>query len=324
MRILDLLTQVANCIYMKCFYFLFFLLLCSCAGQRKDVVAEFDGQEILLSELSERTQQEMFDLLNMAYEIKMKAVDDLIKERLLEKESEKQGVSVQQYINSYINLNADSFFLVNSEMESRNGIQQSGKQRSYLIQGLADSLFRKAKIKKYVYPPKQPELIIADLPIHYRGNLSSPTNLLVASDFDCQRCIEFEKTLQRLYDKYQKKVKFGFVNFAGLPTLPALACEAAAKQDKFWVFHDAAFQYREMADSSFLFDFAQKEGMNMKQFKHDLFSEETYGKVDQTINKLAKRGLFATPTVIINNRLVYMTNSFEELSKLLDNELNEL
>lgn len=78
-----------------------------------------------------------------------------------------------------------------------------------------------------------------------------------------------------------------------------------------------------MADSSFLFDFAQKEGMNMKQFKHDLFSEETYNKVDRTINELTKRGLFATPTVIINNRLVYMTNSFEELSRLLDDELGK-
>lgn len=299
-----------------------FLLLCSCAGRDKDVVAEFDGQEILLSELSARTRQEMFDLLNMAYEIKMKAVEDLIKERLLEKEAEKKGISVEQYIDSCIKLKADSLTLVSEGMKSGSEVRRKGKQRSYFIQALADSLFRKAKIRKYVYPPKQPELIIADLPVHYRGNLSSSTTLLVASDFDCQRCIEFEKTLQQLYDKYHKDVKFGFINFAGLPTLPALACEAAANQDKFWIFHDAAFQHKEMADSSYLFNFARKEGMDMKQFKQDLFSEETYDKVDHTINELAKRGLFATPTVIINNRLVYMTNSFEELSRLLDHELN--
>ena len=34
-----------------------------------------------------------------------------------------------------------------------------------------------------------------------------------------------------------------------------------------------------------------------------------------------ERGLFATPTIIINNRLVYITNSYEELTKLLDKEL---
>lgn len=300
---------------MKWIYTLCFLLLCSCADGHKDVVAEFDGQEIVLSELSERTRQEMFDLLNMAYEIKMKAIDDLIKERLLEKEAQKKGISVEQYMDTYIQMSADS--LVNNRV-----IWRKGKQRSYLIQNLTDSLFRKAIIRKYVYPPKQPELIMEDLPVHYRGNLSSSVSLVVASDFDCKRCVEFEKTLQRLYDKYQKDVKFGFINFAGLPTLPALACEAAAKQDKFWIFYEAAFQHKEMADSSYLFSFAKKEGMDMEQFKHDLFSEETYNKVDHTINELAKRGLFATPTVIINNRLVYMTNSFEELSRLLDNELS--
>lgn len=315
MPILGLLIREVDYKYMKWIYTLCFLLLCSCAGRHEDVVAEFDGQEIFLSELSERTRQEMFDLLNMAYEIKMKAVDDLIKERLLEKEAQKKGISVEQYMDAYIRMNADS--LVNNRV-----ILGKGKQRSHLIQNLADSLFRKAIIRKYVYPPKQPELIIEDLPVYYRGNLSSSVSLVVVSDFDCKRCIEFEKTLQRLYDKYQKNVKFGFVNFAGLPTLQALACEAAANQDKFWTFHDAAFQYKEMADSSYLFNFAKKEEMDMKQFKHDLFSEETYNRVDHAINELAKRGLFATPTVIINNRLVYMTNSFEELSRLLDDELN--
>lgn len=315
MHILVLLIREVDYRYMKWIYTLCFLLLCSCADPHKDIVAEFDGQEIFLSELSERTRQEMFDLLNMAYEIKMKAIDDLIKERLLEKEAQKKGMSVEQYMDAYIQMNADS--LVNNRV-----IWGKGKQRSYLIQNLADSLFRKATIRKYVYPPKQPELIMEDLPVRYRGNLSSPVSLVVASDFDCKRCVEFEKTLQRLYDKYQKDVKFGFINFAGLPTLPALACEAAANQDKFWIFHEAAFQHKEMADSSYLFNFAKKEGMDMEQFKRDLFSEETYNRVDHTINELAKRGLFATPTVIINNRLVYMTNSFEELSRLLDNELN--
>ena len=34
-----------------------------------------------------------------------------------------------------------------------------------------------------------------------------------------------------------------------------------------------------------------------------------------------ERGLFATPTIIINDRLVYITNSYEELTELLEQEL---
>lgn len=38
-------------------------------------------------------------------------------------------------------------------------------------------------------------------------------------------------------------------------------------------------------------------------------------------NDLVNRGVFATPTIIVNDRLVYMTNSYEELSRLLEYEL---
>lgn len=46
-----------------------------------------------------------------------------------------------------------------------------------------------------------------------------------------------------------------------------------------------------------------------------------YDRVNHTINKLMERGLFATPTIIINDRLIYITNSYEELTRLLKQEL---
>ena len=66
---------------------------------------------------------------------------------------------------------------------------------------------------------------------------------------------------------------------------------------------------------------AKNLGLDVAGYKQDLQSAETYNNVNHTINKLMERGLFATPTIIINNRLVYITNSYEELTKLLDKEL---
>ncbi|MFT0314350.1 thioredoxin domain-containing protein [Bacteroides thetaiotaomicron] len=51
------------------------------------------------------------------------------------------------------------------------------------------------------------------------------------------------------------------------------------------------------------------------------FRLRTIKKIDKTINDLVNRGVFATPTIIVNDRLVYMTNSYEELSRLLEYEL---
>lgn len=51
--------------------------------------------------------------------------------------------------------------------------------------------------------------------------------------------------------------------------------------------------------------------------ENSLLSKE----MDKVINQLVERGLMATPTIIINDRLVYVTNSYEELSRLLEYEL---
>lgn len=319
------------------------LLLFSCSNVNKEIVAEVNGESILLSELSEASKQELFDLLNMAYEIKSKVLNDLIKKKLLEKEAKKQNITTEKYLDSYVDMiistNVDSIKsqygltdnqinvmrgeLYNSSNRSMEGeLALKNKLRSYIIRQLVDSLYSKAAINKYLFPPRQPKCVITDLCVHYRGNLDAPVSFIVASDFNCERCVAFEGTLNRIYDKYKDRVKFGFVSFGDFPTLPALACEAAARQDKFWDFHDDIFAHKGLADSTFIFNLADSKNLDIAQFRKDLHSSENYKKLDNTINDLVNRGVFATPTIIINDRLVYMTNSYEELSRLLEYELN--
>lgn len=303
-------------------YLFLFLLLCSCANRRKEVVAEVDGKKIYLDELSQKTKQEIFDLLNFSYDIKSHALDELIKQKLLLLEADKREMALEQYLKWYV----ASKSALKKDIPSQNlhSVFENDQLRNGIVQHLVDSLYNKAEVKKYIYPPRQPECVLRDLPIHYRGNLQSPISFIVASDFTCERCVEFEKTMQRILNKYQQKVQFGYINFSGSPNPASLACEAAAKQHKFWEFHDAIFQHKGLVDSTFIFNLAAIEGLNMKQFKNDIVSKKTYDKQIRTIDELVKRGLFATPTIIINDRLVYMTNSYEELTKLLDDELNNL
>lgn len=303
----------------KLLYFFSLLLLCSCANPRKEIVAEVDGIEIAQDELSQSTKQELFDLLNLAYDIKMRALDDLIKQKLLTAAAGKQKMTLEEYLNGYvISKNGAAKEDVSTEFSS---MLTKDELRNRMIQQLADSLYHKANIKKYIYPPKQPDCAIQDLCMHYRGNLNAAVTFIVVSDFTCERCIEFEKTLQLIYDKYHQQVKFGFINYAASPNPASLACEAAAQQHKFWEFHDAIFQHKALADSTFIFNLATAEKLNLNRFKRDLVSREIYDNQIRTLDELAKRGLFATPTIIINNRLVYQTNSYGELTKLLDYEL---
>lgn len=153
------------------------------------------------------------------------------------------------------------------------------------------------------------------------AELDSPVSFIVASDYNCERCVQFEKTLSKLYDNYKERVKFGFVHFADAPSLAALACEAAGEQKQFWTFHDTIFNYSGVADSAFIYNLAKSKRLNMTEFDAYLHSSDKYKEMDKVINQLVERGLMATPTIIINDRLVYVTNSYEELSRLLEYEL---
>lgn len=220
---------------MKYLIFLYFFFLCSCSNRDKSIVAEVNGYEISASELSRLTTQETFDLLNTAYEIKLKALDDLIKHKLIEQEAAAVGktfnVFLDDYVKEMINGKEDSLLMMFGSVDERvlhsrerlskvssgsieGNISLRNDIRAAVIQHLADSLYNKADIKRYLYPPKQPQCVISDLNVHYRGNLNAATTFIVASDFDCKRCVDFEKTLKQIYSEYKDKVRFGFINFA--------------------------------------------------------------------------------------------------------------
>ena len=96
---------------MKQLLFISLLLLlfsCSRVNVNKEIVAEVNGESILLSDLSEASKQELFDLLNMAYEIKSKVLDDLIKKKLLENEAKKQNITIEQYLDLYVDMKIDA------------------------------------------------------------------------------------------------------------------------------------------------------------------------------------------------------------------------
>ena len=61
------------------------------------------------------------------------------------------------------------------------------------------------------------------------------------NNFKCPACQKAENSLKKLYNKYNNEVKFKFIYFRDYIGDDALACEAAAKQNKFKQMHDMIF-----------------------------------------------------------------------------------
>ncbi|MDY7255159.1 thioredoxin domain-containing protein [Bacteroides sp. A1-P5] len=326
------------------------LFYASCNSQQnskyteKDIVAEFDGETIYANEINTIIKQELYDELCRIHEIKKKALEQLINVKLLQKEADKKQMTYQEYIDDYANTQIKKFgidsLLKQYRLESITEFRgksiysvavnsPTGKvTRDFHLKGaivdeLLDSLKRDKKIVQYLYPPKSPSINLNNLHAYYRGDLQSEVSVTIISDFDCESCIKAHPLYNSIYEDYKEKVKFGYIHYSTMPTFAEIASDAANKQNRFWEFQDSLYAYKGYIDSTAVFKIAHNMSIDINKFQKDIASNDGKKAIENTINQLVLLGVYATPTLIINGRLIVDSNSKEEICHLIDEELSK-
>lgn len=193
--------------------------------------------------------------------------------------------------------------------------------KSCIIAELIDSLKTYSSVVSYLYPPKSPVFRLDDLQTYYRGDTASSVTVSIISDFNCSECISVHKMYSEIYEEYKDRVRFCYINFSATTTLAQLACDAADAQNAFWNYHDSLYSHAGMIDSSTVYRIAQQLNLDMQVFKNDLEDPVRKENLDESIHSLVAMGLYATPTVVINGRLIVNSNSKAEIVCLIDKEL---
>ncbi|MEG0463074.1 thioredoxin domain-containing protein [Bacteroides sp.] len=316
---------------------------CACNEHKKAIIiAEIDGQAISENELNTLIKQELFDELTRIYEIKKKALEQLINVKLIQAIANEKQMSYQQFIDYYTenkmkNCGIDSLlkqYKISTILQLRDTNMYTVPTHSptaefpryYQLKGaimseLLDSLKKGKDIKQYLYPPKSPSIDLSKLHTYYRGNQKSDVTFITISDFDCESCIHSHRLYDSIYNKYKDRVKFGYIHYSAMPTLGQIASDAADNQGKFWSFHDSLYVHKGYIDSSAIFNIAKSIGLNIDQFKKDIKRQDRKSKIESTINQLVLNGVYATPTIMINGRLIVDSNSKKEICHLIDEEL---
>ncbi|WP_371296120.1 thioredoxin domain-containing protein [Bacteroides sp.] len=308
-----------------------------------EIVAEVGQEKIYENELNMIIKQELFDELNRIYDIKKKALSQLIDVKLLQKEANKLNMSYQQYIDSYYEMKvaqygkdsilkkyrlASYFHLHNKKMYQVEMNSSDGKySKDYYLRGaiidhLLDSLKKVNNIRQYIYPPKSPLIRLDSLCTYYRGNLSSHVTVITISDFDCDACIAAHSLYDSNYVNYKDKVRFGYIHYSAVPTLAQIASNAANNQGKFWAFHDSLYNNKGYIDSATIYRIANNIHLDISKFNNDIVSGHGMRQIDDTMKQLVLAGVYATPTIIINGRLIVDSHSKDEITYLIDKELN--
>lgn len=325
-------------------------LLCISCNQknekhREDIIAEVNGIEINSSDLDMLVRQELFDELNRIYNIRDLALTELVKIKILEQEATKHNKSVPEFLRAYTdsvinrysydslvskyNLNTPTAMIYKTSMmqippDTYEGRLNQRSKLEYIIQTqLIDSLINKGNVKRFLYPPKSPRINMEKQAISYRGNKESDVTLYLISDFDCGKCIELHPIYDSIYSKYKDKVRFGYVNYSGAPSPLIIASEAMNNQGKFWEFYDTVFKINAMIDSTRIFDIADSLRLDMDKFRADFNSKQVVDKISSSFNIIEIAGIYATPTIIVNDRLLFNSGSYDEIARLIDIELNK-
>ncbi|HAH24147.1 MAG TPA: hypothetical protein DCL77_10395, partial [Prolixibacteraceae bacterium] len=273
------------------------------------------------------------------------ALDQVIEDRVLELEAQKQKLSVLEFKESLfkgkithesiVNFAKHTSYpntvpelretLVFHDLNSIKGQELlMTRYKKYLLNQFVDSLKKAHQITILLKPPKPPKITINDLIVHYKGNLNSPVTFLVISDFDCHICKEQNTFLEKLFNQYKGKVRFGFTHYSSYVSNSAIASECSSNQGKFWEMHDSIFNAKVIPDSVSLFRMAKNLKLDMNAFGIDFKNKAISEKIKDNLLKLESAGIYGTPTIMINDRLIFNSTSINEIEKMLKEEIEKV
>ncbi|MEE2822532.1 MAG: thioredoxin domain-containing protein [Acidobacteriota bacterium] len=342
-------------------YTVFALCLCAlCLEQGSSLFAQQEGASeiianirdkgISLAELEAAVEKELHQLEmdSLAFEAvqKQKKYDVLEKQlrammsaELFKLEAAERAISrddlleqeVYSKMQSVTEQDVESFYATNRSRIREPKVQVLPMIRRHLTEtkmnDAQQSFVDRLKEKYQVYDAFGPfRLDIATEGHPFLGPVDAPVTVVEFSDFECPYCLAMFGSLKTLRQKYGEKIRFVFRQFPLNRIHPraqkaAEASLCAADQGKFWELHDAMFEDQDGLKVPDLESKAEFAGMDMEEFKACLNDARYSEHVKQDIVDGTAAGVLGTPALFINGRPLLGSVPYEEITKLVDEEL---
>lgn len=168
------------------------------------------------------------------------------------------------------------------------------------------------------------------------GDANAPVSITEFGDFKCPACKAFaEEYFPSIKKDYIDTglAKFYFMNnaFIGPDSYTAAAASEAVyyqNEKAFWPFVDAVYKYQgveneQWATPEFLVSLAKQEKLEIDydQLAKDLQSGTFDSQVRDDVQFATNAGITSTPTILVNDRVVSNPFDYNEIKKLIEEEL---
>jgi protein-disulfide isomerase len=300
------------------------------------VLAEIDGTRLTLAQFESKRPSALFQARNSFFDAEKKAVEEYIDDFLMERQAQKENVTVAQlmerHVNGTIAKDPDDAALriyyegvdTNEPFEAvRDKILDHLRQRR-LAKAKAtyvQTLRSEARITVEVAAPRV-EISLKNTSV--RGPAGAPLMLVEYADYECPYCQQVQPTLDRLEAEFKGKVAFAYKDLP-LPMHPhaqkaAEASQCAGLQGKYWEYHDLLLKTKGL-DLTQLKAAAGQLGLETAGFDRCLDSGERADAVKATLDEAQKLGLQGTPSFFLNGRFFSGNLSYDQMRQMMEEEL---
>ena len=302
----------------------------------KPAVAIVNGDAITEDDLD--IESELTQLEQQAYQVRIKALEEAIGQRLLETEARNQSLSVEELLEQEVGSSVadptpeevESFYARNRRAlrkpleEMRDQVEQALKVRRQASarKVYVDGLVAKASVEVLLSPPRLP-VNLED--VRRRGPADAPVTIVEYSDFQCPYCKKMQPVMQELMAKYEGELSWVFKDLPLTRIHPgavyaAEAARCAGEQGKFWEYRDALFEAPRVTDEVHpgIVDLLE---LDPESFEECTSSGRHRGAVEADSLEAQKLGIRGTPAFIINGILLSGARPVEEFTRAIDAEL---
>lgn len=309
---------------------------------KEGLAAKVGDMEVTNAELQDGIESELFEAESKVFEIKFNRLKSLLLQKFMDKDSRKQGLSNDEFLEKYIakevNISEkeiDAFIKDQNIPAEHINPQVREKIKNYLgmerkkeavDKWIADQT-KKSPVEVYIQKPRRPTfpVEVGNAPI--AGGKDAKVTIVEFSDFQCPFCAKGADLLKEIKKKYGNKVKVAFKNFP-LPfhnhaEQAAVAGMCANEQgaDFFWKMHDAMFANQDALDTEGLKKTAKSVGVKMDAFEKCLAENKYLAQVKADMEEGRKIKVKSTPTFFINGQLINGAQPMEVFAEIIDEEL---
>jgi len=315
----------------------------STPSDSSETVAVVEGQAITEEDLLPQVRPQLQQLRNQEYEVKSRALESLIDQKLLEAEADRRRIGVGELLRQEVDSKAsepaeaeiEAFYLGQKDRLNNRSLADVKDQLAQVLrqarqqqarQNFYQGLRQNANIAILLRPPK---IEVTFDPSRVRGNPDAPVTIVEFSDFQCPFCQRAYPVIKGLLAKYDGKVKLAYRDFPLRQAHPqaqmaAEAARCAGEQGKFWEYHDRLFDNFNQLSKEALAQYAASLDLDSQEFQACLESGRHQASIEEDFQDGSRAGITGTPAFFINGVLVNGAHPASVFEKTIESELSAI